>query len=271
MGMLTGAIGGALFGAVGFTNIGGLAHSIGHATAGALSGGISSAIGGGDILQGALIGGFSAGASEFMGTNVPFLKDSAGGNFSDYLRNVTRRAVIGGTVGGTTSWATGGDFWDGAQQGAMTSAIAYTANDWMHRSNVVNGMRTLCQGVTKWFGKYYSKSYSYSFLMTGESYGSDGDIRDTTTLYDLGGFSCNFSFGEQPLPNDTTSEFGIGIGDYMGIGFEYWNDSSEPIQRGALNVHVGIGLGTPIYYSRTEASKTQSNPLPDPTYLYKER
>ena len=132
MGVATGAIGGALFGAVGFTGVGGLAHTIGHATAGALSGGISSVMRGGDVIQGALIGAFSAGASEWMGTNVPFLRDTEGKNFADYLGNVIRRSLIGGVVGGTTSLVTGGDFWQGAQYGAMTSAIAYTANDWMH-------------------------------------------------------------------------------------------------------------------------------------------
>jgi len=132
-GILTGAIGGAIFGYVGYLDFASsFAQTMAHGVGGALSGGISAAIQGGDIGRGALIGGLSAGAGEFLGSNVPFLQPVSGNGIDAYLANVSRRAAIGAIVGGTTSAALGGSFGSGAQQGGITAAIAYTANHVQH-------------------------------------------------------------------------------------------------------------------------------------------
>ena len=132
-GFLTGAISGAIFGGVGSLGLKGLAHTAAHFIAGAASGAASGAITGDDIGMNALIGGLSAGVSERLGNFGP-LKDVVGTNLGAHLTNMLRRAFIGSVVGGAASAATGGSFGYGAKQGAMTSAIAYTANEALHEA-----------------------------------------------------------------------------------------------------------------------------------------
>lgn len=131
-GFLTGAISGAIFGGVGFgvghLGIKGLGITAAHMLGGAASGAINGSITGDNIGMNALISGISAGASQWMGASVPFLKDSAINGMGDMLTNTVRHAAIGAVVGGGISAALGGYFGDGARQGAMTSAIAYNAN-----------------------------------------------------------------------------------------------------------------------------------------------
>ncbi|MFA4889909.1 MAG: RHS repeat-associated core domain-containing protein, partial [Candidatus Omnitrophota bacterium] len=131
-GMLTGAISGAIFGGVGSLGLKGLAQTAAHMVAGAASGAATGAVTGGDIGMNALIGGLSAGVSQWMGSNVSFLAPVAGRGVGVYINNVIRRAFIGSVIGGATSAAMGGSFGYGAAQGAKTSAIAYTANEAMH-------------------------------------------------------------------------------------------------------------------------------------------
>jgi RHS repeat-associated protein len=118
-GILTGAISGAVFGGIGSwaqTNqIGNSMRAFAHGVGGAATGAVNSAITGGNIGQGALISGLSA------GLGVKF-----GGS------NILSRTAFGGLVGGVASTATGGDFWTGAKQAAITSAIAFVVNDTAH-------------------------------------------------------------------------------------------------------------------------------------------
>ncbi len=85
-----------------------------HAVAGAFSGAVNAAITGGNVGQGALIGGLSAGMAKYMGGKTP------------------ARIATGALTGGVSSVLAGGDFAEGAIQGAWTSAIAYKCNDLMH-------------------------------------------------------------------------------------------------------------------------------------------
>ena len=115
-GILTGAISGAVFGGIGSwahaNQIGTTMRAFAHGIGGAVTGGINSAITGGDIGRGALVSGLSAGLGvKFGGTNL------------------ISRSAFGAVMGGAVSAASGGDFWSGAQQGATTAAVAYMAND----------------------------------------------------------------------------------------------------------------------------------------------
>jgi hypothetical protein len=131
MGFATGAISGTFFGYVGFLGAEGIVEGIGttiaHTVAGVASGAAGAAITGSDIGMGAAIGGISAGAAEFLGSNVPFLKDVA----DDFSGNLIRRSAIGAIVGGGVSSAFGGSFGRGAQYGAISSSIGYVANHWL--------------------------------------------------------------------------------------------------------------------------------------------
>lgn len=132
-GFLTGAISGFIFGLTGSLGLpAGIPSILGHTLAGAASGTANAAVTGGDLGMGAAIGGASAGASEMLGTSFPFFNDAPGVGISAFLGNLARRAVAGAIVGGGVSAAFGGDFGRGAQSGATTSAIAYTANHAMH-------------------------------------------------------------------------------------------------------------------------------------------
>ena len=130
-GFLTGAISGAIFGGIGGLGLKGLAHAAAHTLGGAASGAASGAVTGGDIGMNALIGGLSAGASERLGSFGP-LKDVVGNNIGAHVTNMLRHAFVGAVVGGITSTSMGESFGYGAKQGAITSAIAYTANQALH-------------------------------------------------------------------------------------------------------------------------------------------
>ncbi len=131
-GFLIGAISGALFNIAGGLPLQGFAHTIGHTIAGAVSGAISGVITGDDIGMNAIIGGISAGASEWLGSNVNFLKPVAEKSIGAFVNNLAKKTFTGAVIGGATSSALGGDFGEGAISGARTAAIAYTCNEALH-------------------------------------------------------------------------------------------------------------------------------------------
>ncbi len=136
-GVMTGAIGGAIFGGIGALKLTGIGHTIAHTLGGAAAGAANGAVTGQDVGMNALVGGISAGASEFLGNNVSILKDVAGNNLGAHINNMLRRAFIGSVIGGAASAATGGSFGRGAALGARTSAIAYVANEAMHETEEI--------------------------------------------------------------------------------------------------------------------------------------
>ena len=126
-GLLTGAISGAIFGGIGGAGLSGGWLTAAHAVGGAASGAINGAITGGDIGMNALIGGLSAGVTQWAGANTKHFEMTG-----NYIKDVVKRAALGGLIGGTTSAALGGNFLSGLQTGAVTSAISFTANCFMH-------------------------------------------------------------------------------------------------------------------------------------------
>jgi RHS repeat-associated protein len=99
-----------------------------HAGAGALSGGINAGITGGDIGMGALTGGISGGVAKGLGSL--FSSELTGNGYADYAIGLSRQAAIGGITGGIVYTIYGGDFGQGAFQGAWTAGFGYTFNEW---------------------------------------------------------------------------------------------------------------------------------------------
>jgi hypothetical protein len=139
MGALTGAISGMAFAGAGAiieaaSEVGQLAY-VGeriamHAAAGAISGGINSAITGGNFGLGMLTGGISGGTGMYVG-NLNFVP-------RDFGSQLVARTVSGAVAGGTTSEIYGGNFWQGFAQGAATAAAAFLFNETMHRYILIN-------------------------------------------------------------------------------------------------------------------------------------
>ncbi|MEW5744707.1 MAG: FG-GAP-like repeat-containing protein [Nitrospirota bacterium] len=135
-GMLLGAIAGAVTGGI-FSQAGTIAEGFSslaakagvHTVAGAISGGINSAIYGGDVWQGMITGAISAGIARYAGGSLygegKLLPDSFG-------YQLAGRAVIGGVVGGITSQIYGGNFGEGFVLGGITAAAGFIFNEWYH-------------------------------------------------------------------------------------------------------------------------------------------
>jgi hypothetical protein len=122
-GMALGAVSGALFGGAEYLGLG-----IGGAmAAGAVSGAINAAVYGGNIFQSALIG---AGAAA-IGHGIGAAGGSKGGVYA--VGHTWEKAAVsvlsGGVVGGLSSVAMGGDFWQGFTQGAANAGLSFAANE----------------------------------------------------------------------------------------------------------------------------------------------
>jgi len=129
-GILTGAIGGAMFGGIGSFGLSGPAEIGAHFAGGAATGAIDAEITGGNAGINAIINGLSAGASEWAGESTQLFKLTG-----NYMTDVVKQAALGGVIGGAASSAMGGSFGRGFESGAETSAIAYTANDFVHSAS----------------------------------------------------------------------------------------------------------------------------------------
>ena len=48
--------------------------------------------------------------------------------------------------------------------------------------------------------------------------------------------------------NEVVAEIGFGLGEYLGVGFYFYGlDAFGDPQYGGIVVHLGIGLGSPVY------------------------
>lgn len=86
------------------------------ALGGAIMGGATSALTGGDPLKGAVLGGLGGGAGEMLGSGV---KEMTGLDMSPATQSGVGKALAGGAA----SALTGGNFLQGATQGAMGAAL----------------------------------------------------------------------------------------------------------------------------------------------------
>jgi len=138
-GMVSGAIGGALFNMAGSIIAAyhiGTVGAIGmHAAAGAASGGIDSAIFGGDIGQGMVTGGISGGVGKFIGGGI------------------IGRTLAGGVSGGISAELYGGSFGEGFILGAKTAFIGAICNEGLHMTQdaqkILNTFRGTVDNMTE--------------------------------------------------------------------------------------------------------------------------
>ncbi|NBW23502.1 MAG: hypothetical protein EBR82_87730, partial [Caulobacteraceae bacterium] len=102
---------------------------------GALSGGITSELGGGDFLQGAALGGvggaFNTSVADSIGSNmVKSIQDSLASSLGDQLANIVARSAASATLGAIKSTIVGTDVLTGAGLSALGSATqAAVANE----------------------------------------------------------------------------------------------------------------------------------------------
>ena len=77
-----------------------------------------------------------------------------------------------------------------------------------------------------------------------------GKERKTITFVSIGGVSLDIYIGDQPCDKESTSEFGLGLADYLAVG-HYRIDTNNPDYdvRGGVVLHLGIGFGSPVYVS----------------------
>ncbi|MFH1460771.1 MAG: RHS repeat-associated core domain-containing protein [Candidatus Omnitrophota bacterium] len=162
-GMLGGFIGGAIFCGIGNMGLAGLDKIVAHTAGGMISGGVNSAISGGDIGMGIISGGLSAGVASWAGESFGELFSPIEGQI---VKNGIRRTALGSLTGGVVSKTMGGDFWDGAKNGFLTSAIAYACNDVYHLFKSNNGGTPHAGAIVGKDGKY-----------TYHSFGPDGKPR----------------------------------------------------------------------------------------------
>jgi RHS repeat-associated protein len=105
---------------------------------------------------------------------------------------------------------------------------------------------------------YVDISFSTGSLSAGITLERGGMIRNTLTAFTVGGASLDISIGALPSASDNVLEIGLGLGDYLGIGFFYGRPNSiGNFDIGGLVFHVGIGLGTPVYISGSSEAKQQ--------------
>jgi hypothetical protein len=87
---------------------------------GAATGAVGAAIYGGNVLQSAIIGAVGAAIGQGFGQWA----NAAGGIGTKGIISV----MSGGTVGGLSNVAMGGDFWEGFAQGGITAGLSFAAN-----------------------------------------------------------------------------------------------------------------------------------------------
>ncbi|MEW5745519.1 MAG: RHS repeat-associated core domain-containing protein [Nitrospirota bacterium] len=159
LGMLSGAITGvAFYGAGEIISTGNILDASGqiignsfssfaqagiHAAAGAIAGGISSAIYGADVGMGMLVGGISAGVAQYAGSQM------FTGNES-FQAQLAGRFAIGGVTGGITAELSGGDFGDGFASGGITGAAGFLFNHWLHDMAKGTAFGFAAAGVVTW-------------------------------------------------------------------------------------------------------------------------
>ena len=138
-------VGTAISGALTSLGVGATAASIG---AGALMGAAGSAIGGTNVLQGALMGGLGAGAGGALGGAA---NKALGLGLSSGAQNVLGSGLLGGALGA----ATGKGFMAGATQGALGGVIGNMAGG----VNAPNAFQQGVQAAGKTFGNALAAGY----------------------------------------------------------------------------------------------------------------
>ncbi len=103
---------------------------------------------------------------------------------------------------------------------------------------------------------YISVSHSTTIMGEGVTITRGGNEQKTISPLTLWGGSIDIYIGIPPDPCDTVYEYGLGLGKHIGAGHVYARPDSEGnYQVQGLVLHIGIGLGSPFFFTET---------LPDP-------
>ena len=188
-------------------------HPLGYgiwqsAVYGAIAGGSSAAVNGGNVLQGAAIGAFSAAA--FAGLDGAGFGWGAAGDVGQHTLNIAASGVLGGTI----TVLQGGKFGNGAMTGAFMAAAAEIGSS--------------------------SGDYSEGDGLTYQ----DSDINDPTGYYDSEGnplLAMNLPSAPQGLVDGVT---GFGDGVYRSITFGFGDLHAV---RGALSIDEGVNYESGLY------------------------
>jgi RHS repeat-associated protein len=124
-GMAMGALAGAMFGGIAAAGAGELAGGqlfLATFAAGMITGGMNASMSGGDPLKAMLIGGASAALSQGI------LGSKWAGKLTTTQKDVVT-VLSGGVIGGLSSSAMGGGFWQGFVAGAAVAGISIAANE----------------------------------------------------------------------------------------------------------------------------------------------
>jgi RHS repeat-associated protein len=115
---------------------------------------------------------------------------------------------------------------------------------------------------------YVQFALSWSSFLGGTTT-SGGIEQETMTFFNLVGGSFDIYIGALPSPCERSYEVGLGLGRHLGIGYFYGRpDVFGNYQVGGLVLHIGLGVGTPIYFTGTEAASLGLR-TPMDTYLGK--
>ena len=95
-------------------------------------------------------------------------------------------------------------------------------------------------------------------MAEGVSWEIRGNERETMSPLTLVGGSLDINIGALPAPSDTVYEYGLGLGKHLGFGYFFGRpDSRGRFDVGGLALHLGFGIGFPIYLTITQPERNR--------------
>jgi hypothetical protein len=110
-------------------------------------------------------------------------------------------------------------------------------------------MLSLAYNILNLLQSVVSLSYDTTLFVCGQSLSADGE-RVSMSFIDLVGGSLSLQIGDQIPSDQLYSEYGLGLGQFLGVGF-YFTDTNLDGQPdlGGLSINAGIGVGFPVYFA----------------------
>ncbi|MHC1725318.1 MAG: hypothetical protein AB9866_04770 [Syntrophobacteraceae bacterium] len=184
----------------------------------------------------AMIGAMSAGAAEAAGQGLgklSFFKNAAK-PAQDAMQFGTQTGV-GAVTGGLAAELTGGNFGQGAAQGALTAAYGFGLNYMFHP----NGFTEYSYDVSEVDAEIFQKQGDFAVTLTAggvyQSQWVDGLAGGVSTTY--GGASLDWYWGYGRVgSNDSIHEFIFGFSRHTGAGLYF-----TPEGKFGVALHIGYG------------------------------
>jgi len=117
---------------------------------------------------------------------------------------------------------------------------------------------------------YISISYSTTIMGEGVTITRARNEQKTISPLTLWGGSIDIYIGIPPDPCDTVYEYGLGLGKHIGAGHVYARPDSEGnYQVQGLVLHIGVGLGSPFFFTETlpDQNRPFSNLINKQSYI----